>query len=75
MERVFYNTTQEDANEFLQELLNVERAPTLSKLFLMEETETLGRARLGCAGATVVEADRELTCLTVKVPNGPGGVE
>ena len=60
---------------FLQELLNVERAPIVSKLFLMEKTETLGCARLGCAGAKVVEGDRELTCLTVKVHNGPIGVE
>eukprot|EP00959_Pyramimonas_sp_CCMP1952_P403103 8446069-Pyramimonas_sp.AAC.1 len=70
MERVFYNSTQEDANEFLQELLDVERAPTVSSLFRMEKTETLVCGRKGCGGAQEVKGDRHLTCLTVRVPAG-----
>ncbi|CAK0820232.1 unnamed protein product, partial [Prorocentrum cordatum] len=70
MERVFYNSTQEDANEFLQDLLDAERAPTVSSLFRMEKTETLVCGRKGRGGAQEVKGDRHLTCLTVRVLAG-----
>eukprot|EP00959_Pyramimonas_sp_CCMP1952_P100667 2105833-Pyramimonas_sp.AAC.1 len=71
--RVFYDRTQQDAGEFLQEVLNDERAPVVSELFLMEKVERLVRTREGCDGATVIKGDRDLTCLVVQIPRGDGG--
>eukprot|EP00959_Pyramimonas_sp_CCMP1952_P361448 7569559-Pyramimonas_sp.AAC.1 len=50
--RVFYGRTQEDAGEFLQEVLNDERAPVVSELFRMEKVERLLCTGKGCGGAT-----------------------
>ena len=57
MPRVFYDQTQEDAGEFLQEVLNNERAPVVSELFRMEKVERLVCTGEGCDGATVIKGD------------------
>eukprot|EP00959_Pyramimonas_sp_CCMP1952_P022946 482186-Pyramimonas_sp.AAC.1 len=41
MPRVFYDQTQGDAGEFLQEVLYDKRAPVVSELFRMEKVERL----------------------------------
>ncbi|CAK0866693.1 unnamed protein product [Prorocentrum cordatum] len=66
--RVFYNRCQEDADEFLQELLQVERARDVCQVFRMEKVERLVRARPCCGGVRKVRGDTELTCLKLHIP-------
>ena len=70
---VFYGNTQEDAGEFLQDLLHGDRALVVSELFRMKKVERLVCARGGCGGARAIQGDTEMTCLTVQIPDGAGG--
>ena len=61
----FYDGSQQDAGEFMRELLHLERAPSVSALFRMEKAERLACAREGCDGVTAILAEKTFTCLTV----------
>ncbi|CAK0868048.1 unnamed protein product [Prorocentrum cordatum] len=70
---VFYDEAQEDAGEFLQELLHDGRSPVVSEIFRMEKAERLVCTMDGFGGAQEVEGDRDMTCLMVQVPRDASG--